>query len=61
MFFNYKKFFSVVIQGLVDANYKFITVDMGGRGFRGTKRPRHVFGLRLVQFYRRKKNKFSKT
>ena len=32
MFFNYKKYFSVVLQGLVDANYKFITVDMGGFG-----------------------------
>jgi len=29
MFFNYKKHFSVVLQGLVDVNYKFITVDMG--------------------------------
>ena len=32
MFFNYRKCFSVVFQGLVDANYKFITVDMGGFG-----------------------------
>jgi len=30
MFFNYEKYSSVVLQGLVDANYKFITVDMGG-------------------------------
>ena len=30
MFFNYKKYFSVVLQGLVDAHYKFITVDMRG-------------------------------
>jgi len=36
MFFNYKKYFSVVLQGLVDANYKFITVDMGG-GVSGNK------------------------
>jgi len=37
LFFNYKKYFSVVLQGLVDAHYKFITVDMGGgRGFRET-------------------------
>jgi len=28
MFFNCKEYFSVVLQGLVDANYKFITVDM---------------------------------
>ena len=32
MFFNYKKYFSIVLQGLVDGNYKFITVDMGGVG-----------------------------
>ena len=32
MFFNYKKYFSVVLQGLVDANYRFISVDMGGFG-----------------------------
>ena len=32
MFFNYKNYFSVVPQGTVDANYKFITVDMGGFG-----------------------------
>jgi len=32
MFFNYKKYFSVVLQGLVDANCKFITVDMGVSG-----------------------------
>ncbi|XP_039278270.1 protein ALP1-like [Nilaparvata lugens] len=32
MFFNYRKFFSIVLQGLVDASYKFITVDVGGYG-----------------------------
>jgi hypothetical protein len=32
MFFNYKTFFSVVLQGLVDSNYKVITVDIGGFG-----------------------------
>ena len=32
MFFNYNKYFSIVLQGLVDANCKFITVDMGGFG-----------------------------
>jgi hypothetical protein len=32
MFFNYRKYFSVLLQGLVDANYKFIAVDTGGFG-----------------------------
>jgi hypothetical protein len=32
MFFSYKKYFSVVIQGLVDANCKCVTVDMGVSG-----------------------------
>ena len=32
VFLKYKKYFSVVLQGLVNANYKFIIVDMGGFG-----------------------------
>lgn len=32
MFYNYKKYFSVVLQAVVDANYKFITIDVGGYG-----------------------------
>jgi hypothetical protein len=32
MFFNYKKYFFVVLQRLVDANYKFVTADMGVSG-----------------------------
>lgn len=32
MFFNYKKYFSVVLQGVVDARYKFIAIDVGGYG-----------------------------
>lgn len=31
-FFNYKKTFSVVLLANVDANYKFITIDVGSMG-----------------------------
>lgn len=32
MFFNYKNYFSIVLQGLVDANYKFMCVEVGSYG-----------------------------
>lgn len=32
MFFNYKHYFSIVLQGIADANYKFITIDVGSFG-----------------------------
>ncbi|GFS11487.1 protein ANTAGONIST OF LIKE HETEROCHROMATIN PROTEIN 1 [Elysia marginata] len=30
--FNYKKFFSVILQGVSDAKYRFINIDVGGYG-----------------------------
>lgn len=32
MFYNYKHFFSVVLQGVADSNYRFTTIDVGGFG-----------------------------
>nr|CAI5838518.1 unnamed protein product [Callosobruchus analis] len=31
-FFNYKSYFSIVLQGIADANYKFIAVEVGAYG-----------------------------
>ncbi|XP_031350493.1 protein ALP1-like [Photinus pyralis] len=32
MFYNYKSYFSIVLQGLVDGHYRFISIDVGGYG-----------------------------
>lgn len=32
LFYNYKNFFSIVLLGIVDANYKFIYIDVGAFG-----------------------------
>lgn len=34
-YFNYKDFFSVVLLALVDANFKFIAIDVGSFGREG--------------------------
>ena len=34
-FFNYKHFFSIILMALVDANYKFIYIDVGASGRAG--------------------------
>uniref|UniRef100_A0A0K8UY09 Putative nuclease HARBI1 n=1 Tax=Bactrocera latifrons TaxID=174628 RepID=A0A0K8UY09_BACLA len=46
MYYNYKNFFSIVLQALVDANYKFICIDVGGYGKQsdgGTFRASNLF------------------
>lgn len=32
MYFNYKNFFSITLQGVVDGKYRFISIDVGGYG-----------------------------
>lgn len=32
MFYNYKHFFSIVLQAVADSHYRFITIDVGGFG-----------------------------
>ncbi|XP_014670120.1 PREDICTED: uncharacterized protein LOC106811101 [Priapulus caudatus] len=32
LYHNYKRFFSIVLMGLVDADYKFLWIDVGGHG-----------------------------
>ena len=32
LFFNYKQYFSIILQGVADANCRFLAVDVGARG-----------------------------
>lgn len=32
LYYNYKQFFSVVLQAVSDADYKFLSIEVGGRG-----------------------------
>lgn len=48
MFYNYKSFFSIVLQAVVDANYRFSIIDVGGYGKQsdgGTFRSSSLFQL----------------
>lgn len=48
MFYNYKHFYSIVLQAVADAHGKFIVIDVGGYGNQndgGTFRSSSVFSL----------------
>jgi hypothetical protein len=47
LFFNYKKTFSVVLLALVDANYKFTNIDVGGYGKSSGLFTRSILGKSL--------------
>lgn len=52
MFYNYKKFFSLILQGVADANCKFIAIEVGGYGKQsdgGTFASSQIFELLKTQ------------
>ncbi|KAM4039897.1 uncharacterized protein ACNLHF_017879 [Anomaloglossus baeobatrachus] len=50
-FFNYKKYFSVVLMAVADAHYKFIAIDVGAYGSTGDSRVLRTsqIGLQILQ------------
>ncbi|KAM4053475.1 uncharacterized protein ACNLHF_006145 [Anomaloglossus baeobatrachus] len=51
LFFNYKKYFSVVLMAVADAHYKFIAIDVGAYGSTGDSRVLRTsqIGLQVLQ------------
>lgn len=51
LYFNYKEYFSIVMLALVDANYKFIAVDIGSYGKEGDSSIfiKSVFGRKVMR------------
>lgn len=45
MFYNYKQFFSIVLQAVADPNYRFTTIDVGGYGKQSDGGTFHVSSL----------------
>lgn len=50
-YYNFKRFHSIILMAVVDANYKFISIDVGGKGSEGDAHlfSRTAFGRMLKQ------------
>lgn len=53
LYYNYKGFNSIVLMGMVDADYKFIWFDVGGKGCEGDAQIWNVSGLKRALKNRR--------